>query len=552
MRSSVRAVISYSLLAAAVAGLIATFRDQIYPRTQAQPQFIVIRPPLNAGSGSGDFTWLDNAIDTSETTGSVGQLSVACSSTCDTELTRVSVWRNFPDGFIPAALEVRWDVVGYLTLAAGHHSRVILKLEIDIGSGWQVVEQETWTDAILTCPTSPLACSGHVFTEALAGTESTGVMKVRATVKAKMTTCSGCGWGDFSNLTVQSVIRDVRVQAKTPTLTVTPNPVTRGDSATFEVKGAPGGTISNWQYQTTDPAVGTIGRSVDEASATWPGQIVAGGKVTVQVVLLGQTYNLPSPGPLELSVTPRTWQSQAVQPEHVSPGTPDACGTLSPNVPGVCPGTGIGRSSLCMTWDPPDVAQVDTGPNEGLWWVRTLNDLTTYKWAIHGDVENPNSDFCQHQCGNWAPAQGSTCPTPAGAGFVSCGSLAGAIERHEANTQGNSHWANYAAAVPVSQYNLLATAEPVIGKPDRTEAQFRQTVNGALLSPQNQLGVLAAAEPIPCTMCTPDCTQSVGPINCRSAQTDLWIQPSCAAPASIAAFASERAAGRVKVKENDK
>jgi hypothetical protein len=104
----------------------------------------------------------------------------------------------------------------------------------------------------------------------------------------------------------------------------------------------------------------------------------------------------------------------------------------------------------------------------------------------------------------------------------------------------------------MSQYNLLATAEPVIGTPDRTQAQFRQTVNGTLLSPKSQLGVLAAAEPIACTMCTSDCTQSLGPINCRSAQTDLWLQPSCAAPAPIAVFASERAPGRVKVKENDK
>ena len=84
------------------------FRGKLHTDLQAQSQYIVIRPPMNAGSGSGTFMSLDNAIDPYEFTASVGQVGVGCYSTCTAELEKVSVWQNFPGGFIPHTLEVKW------------------------------------------------------------------------------------------------------------------------------------------------------------------------------------------------------------------------------------------------------------------------------------------------------------------------------------------------------------------------------------------------------------------------------------------------------------
>ena len=86
----------------------AAYESEEAPHSPFDEDLVIIRPPLNAGSGSGDFTNLDNAIDNSISTGSVAQLSVMCRDTCLTQREATSEWQNFPAGFEPVTLEVRW------------------------------------------------------------------------------------------------------------------------------------------------------------------------------------------------------------------------------------------------------------------------------------------------------------------------------------------------------------------------------------------------------------------------------------------------------------
>jgi len=166
--------------------------------------------------------------------------------------------------------------------------------------------------------------------------------------------------------------------------------------------------------------------------------------------------------------------------------------------------------------------------------------LTTYSWAIDDNVTNLGSVFCQHQCGDWANAPGSTCSAPIGnGGFIDCEALAGTIARHEAATDQTSHWTNYAFAVFDPSNNISATAEQVIGGKDLSQQVFEDMVDGALMSPRLALIRVTAQEPIPCTMCAAGCGPPLGNINCTNPNTGAWIRESCVLPEALLPQASE-------------
>src|SRR5690606_29170026 len=83
------------------------------------------------------------------------------------------------------------------------------------------------------------------------------------------------------------------ITVATPTLTVSSANIVRGDTVTFTVEDAPGGTVSNWSYQVTDP-VGwaPIARTTNVGDLTWTGPLAVSGTANVTVAFGVHTAQL--------------------------------------------------------------------------------------------------------------------------------------------------------------------------------------------------------------------------------------------------------------------
>ena len=142
----------------------------------------------------------------------------------------------------------------------------------------------------------------------------------------------------------------------------------------------------------------------------------------------------------------------------------------------------------------------------------------------HSAVENPQSEFCQRQCDNWSAAPGSTCANRQGTGYVGCARLASTIVRHEAHPTQNSPYSPYVLANNNPSNNIKTGAEPLVGSVGVTPVQFTTTVNNTLFF--RRIAIENATSPHPCDVCTSDCTQFLGKMNCKNPFTNQW-EASC-------------------------
>jgi len=185
--------------------------------------------------------------------------------------------------------------------------------------------------------------------------------------------------------------------------------------------------------------------------------------------------------------------------------------TLTVNPPGTA---GDGYSYLCSQWDFTlnDIDAIsDQGPNHGLKWLLDIRNLTTFDWTLHPDIEDPTSDWYTRQCGNWAPAPGSTCPTPSGTGYISGAAYRDGVTRHEAGDQ-NSHYRNYVTAQDDPANNIKIGAEDLFGLPTQSTSDFVAFVNGFLMLRSN--AIVAATADEPChQQCSSDCALFNGFLN---------------------------------------
>jgi len=152
-------------------------------------------------------------------------------------------------------LTVRWRIESATISLFGpgpNQARVDGEIEYsgDGGGSWTTID--SWTKTAPAPDTPPLYPSDHETAPiSLSPSSSTGSLKVRATLTVELTQCAP----GFNITQVAGTMRvyDIRVVVAPPVLTASPNPVTRGELVTFEVKGAPGGEISNWAYDATAP-----------------------------------------------------------------------------------------------------------------------------------------------------------------------------------------------------------------------------------------------------------------------------------------------------------
>lgn len=170
---------------------------------------------------------------------------------------------------------------------------------------------------------------------------------------------------------------------------------------------------------------------------------------------------------------------------------------------------------MCFNWDTDDGPNKlnDNGPNHGLWWLLTFDDLTTYHWAVHQKVDPGNPTYCANQCGN-VPLPNSACSTRINGAFTNSNLLREAIARHEASTVQNSHWLKYQAAQNDPSRNFKAGAESIVGASSLTLLGFQNTVTNAMAARELAIQQLTAPETI-CNVCSADCVEFWGHMNCR-------------------------------------
>ena len=366
---------------------------------QTSPPPLKIRPTHPTNAEGADFSPPENAYN-GPSLSAVGSFIRYCRVYCTGANDKETEWYGFPAGYRPERLIVNWSANAVFGgLAVGDTAKVIAKIEYQAdGTGWNEMERFESTVSAST--------AFHDVAVALAPTVNTATVRVRASFRLELTCNVNCT--GFSHAGGAANVNDIWIKAR-PALKVTTTPIVRGDTSTIVVEGAPGGSVASWTYETTSPLVGTIERTVNTTSTAWTGTMVASGTARATVTEQGNVYPLA----LEVTVMPRPWAFTAPAPiQHSNPYS-NACNTLSANSP---ENSGVGGDAAflaCVVWDL-DIDNIreidDEGPNHGLKWIFDIADLTVADWVMHSDVENPNSPFYQHQCGDWVPAGSSTCP----------------------------------------------------------------------------------------------------------------------------------------------
>jgi len=139
-----------------------------------------------------------------------------------------------------------------------------------------------------------------------------------------------------------------------------------------------------------------------------------------------------------------------------------------------------------------NTAVVNGGPNSGYQFVTGVTNVgpftTVYNWVLHQDLENTNSDFYKHQCGNY---NAQTNPN----GFIDGPTLIAGVSRHESGSM-NSHYAEYKAAQDSPSNNLGVVGEKQIGLPSESSTQFGDRISQTLVS--KATAIKDATSPEPC------------------------------------------------------
>jgi|RhiMetdeSRZDD1v2_1073273.scaffolds.fasta_scaffold00076_6 hypothetical protein len=309
-----------------------------------------------------------------------------------------------------------------------------------------------------------------------------------------------------------------KFQVESPRLTIEPNPVTRGEQATFRVLGAHRATFEGWRYASLQD--GEVLRQTNTGAVTWPGVIVAGGRGSVTVKMAGRTIPISSD---EVQVLPRSgWAFEAEQATKKDwPFTTPDGHVLNP----VNPPTGVypvaGAMGLDLAWGglPAEATApiADQGPNHGFKFIRTqLSDIgvkgppsqpitvpTAFYWVLVPDLENPTREFFQMQCGDYVPA------TQMGR-FISGDNLQAQTIRHESGASA-SHHRHYVDAQNDPLNNLGIFAEAAVKGPNVSDQQFKDDVAAGLQTRVTRIYAATQVEPYGVNMS--DTGQFLGEIN---------------------------------------
>ncbi len=363
--------------------------------------------------------------------------------------------------------------------------------------------EEAWVNEIPSCSEAhPSRCTDNTFVLQLAPQQSTGAIKVRATAKAKMTTCGNCGLLDTSAMIGIMAVRHIQLVVRGPRLVAEPSyTVTRGDSVTFRVVGSPLTSFSNWRYEPTGHAA--IVRSENINTATWAGPLVLGGMARVVVIVPGRLSSISlqlddtNGAPRPMTVNPRAWNSDPLAPTKTTGlAPPPGIFSAATNLPGAYMGYFRGYFSAVHT----SIKLDGDTPNKGLTYVTEVkhhNDaLAHFSYEISPDLES-GTTFYARQCGL--------------GGFILNSVLRSNTYSHESGTV-KGHYQQYRDKLAEPAVNYAKYAENRIGPVTWTKQQFDDDLQDDFSERRETLHTTASVEA---------CNQ------------DVRYDPTCPAPGSF-------------------
>ena len=356
-----------------------------------------------------------------------------------------------------------------------------------VGDDFSLFIRINWTSGLIEAVDT--SCQGSSDTSVASCSAGLVVANAEGTA-----TITGLSNGSYPTTETCSIFEQLQrsgiVRVKPPTLTG-PASVTRGSSATFEIKDA-GATaqISNWQF--TD-GTNTVSRSTGTANRTWTGVMVTSGTVSVRVVVSGRPYPLSK----SITVNNRTgFAFTATAASKQSNGFDCGDGVvLSLPSPPTQSGDAVGKFCLRQKFSFNAAEIGDGGPNQGFKYVTSVSNSadgvsTGYFYVISPDLENTASDFYRAQCGNY---NAQTNPN----GFISGATLLANTTRHESGSV-ESHYNNYVVAQDNSANNIGVVAEAKIDGPSISLNTFITNVSTTLEGKRQ--AILAATQVEPCSV----------------------------------------------------
>lgn len=251
----------------------------------------------------------------------------------------------------------------------------------------------------------------------------------------------------FVVATVMTAVTEMFADPLVPVLNCNPQPVTRGADVTCEVSGAGFSRVSSWRFEGGGATV-----TGPSSGASWGGTMVQGGTVTATIQ--GYTTQLQQ----SITVNNRSWVSQVVNAEKVDNGTFASL----PTPPYYGDGT-LGQYLWQYSFQLPNTTQVPAGPNQGFHYFASQPTFNQpYRYEVNPDLENPQSDFAQHQYG--------------ACGVISRANLENNVVQHESSGQAGvrSHYNQYKAALTRQDQDPGIYAESRVARPQDNPQTFAE------------------------------------------------------------------------------
>jgi hypothetical protein len=404
--------------------------------------------------------------------------------------TRVGTWSGVASGYLAQQLTVRWYATSAFALrdATGD---VTMKIEYSLNNGSSF-------DYLLEQFTSSGPDGNHNFgtwshtaQATLPEGQDASAVQVRATLVVRILTCPG-PWNN--SLTGALYMGDISIQTGPPLLDG-PSTITRGDTGTFTVKGAPGATMSNWYFAPTAP-FGNVNRATGNGNATWTGTLVADGSARVHVVYAGTTYDLSK----SMTVNPRSnWATTPPRSSTELSGDHLDCadGAQYPPNPPSSYDDRFGGSCPHYQWSVTAPPIQDNGPNQGYRYATGLSLTDDFAYIISPPLQDPASQF--YLCQTGVPP------------IISAADLIHGNRRHEGGLI-NSHFIEWANAWTAPDNNFGTVAETIVSGNVADAVFLSSYVNPKMTVVAGNL--YNAYLPEPCAVNRDDtCTTIVGAIS---------------------------------------
>ncbi len=217
--------------------------------------------------------------------------------------------------------------------------------------------------------------------------------------------------------------------------------------------------------------------------------MVQSGMVSATVV------RIANPLMTMVTVAARSWHTQPAQAVQVPNGQLTINGvTITLPVPPAPQQTGsdldssgLGEFGQQISYSGPNSTILSTGPNAGfIYWATPLTFSTFFaQYIINPDLVNQSSTFSQSQCGNFSTSNQG--------GFISWANLLAQTQRHEYDSNTQSHWAFY--MISLNANNLGDFFEGQVAAPGTSSQSFADATGATLNQYLQTIATATAVEP---------------------------------------------------------